>query len=575
MDDEILKDFSKLSAMPGSNTCLYDMKRDGMSIGFASSQTDTVVGRISTLSEVFLEWYLFDSSKEKNVKTFLAETEIKDVFDEADFMDLMCGMAYLDDDLLQYVSLKLPFYISINKLRCMNAVVSANKQAYMIKTAKNIGDEIQKIVAQKQEQKKVRAKEYRKQNKERLKNTKHEYYLQNRQHILAKNKKWVEEHPLLYRVHQVLWRQENDQVVKEYHKKYRTENAVAISERKKKCYNAKKNQYQQHNRENYQKNKEKYLAARKVLKQKGEVAQKICAAYVFLLILQKKNKEKYLELYTQQQNPLCEMLKTCVALQNMDMNMCPFCNHNSEIVAAQCCNQKVLSIPNAMNEVQKLADALKQGKRPLIGVKTESQKAQTKRFYRSTYYKLHKSIVDTQSKQWIMDNPERHQETLSAWFAENAEHVKQYQQQYRIKNADVVSERKKKCYNAKKAQYQQHNRENYQKNKEKYLAAQKVHAQEIKQKTESAQKICAAYVFLMNLRKTNREKYLELYTRQQKPLLGMLKTCAALKNMDINMCPFCAPDCGHKIEENCNLKVLSIPGSIENIQSIANKLKQK
>ena len=578
MDKDVSEIFSDSGETLDSDAIVYDMMRDdGME--FVGSQTDTVAGRVSTLSEVFLEWYLFDSSEKKDVKTFLATEKLQDVFTESDFMDLMCGGAYLDDDLLQYVSLKLPFYISMNKLHRMNASVSASNQTYLIKGCRNIGNKIKEIVAHKQEQQRVHAKEYYEKNKDRIKNANHEYYLQNREHILARNKQWVEEHPLLYKVYQTQWRHENAPALKKYHKKYRAEHVAVVSERKKKCYNAKKTQYQQRNRENYQKNKEKYLARnkeyREELKQKGEIAQKICAAYVFLLILRRKNKEKYLELYTQQQNPLCEMLKTCVALQNMDMNMCPFCNHNSEIVAAQCCNQKVLSIPNAMNEVQKLADALKSGKRPLVGIKTKQQNAQTKRLARSTYYKLHKSSVDAQSKQWIADHPERRQETMTAWFIENAAHVKQYQQQYRVNNAATISERKKKCYNAKKTQYQQRNRENYQKNKEKYLAAQKVRANEIKQKAASAKKICAAYVFLMNLRKEHREEYLKLYTKQQQPLLGMLKTCAALQSMDINMCPVCNADCGHKIEEFCNLKTLILPGAIEEIRSIAVKLKQK
>lgn len=33
--------------------------------------------------------------------------------------------------------------------------------------------------------------------------------------------------------------------------------------------------------------------------------------------------------------------------------------------------------------------------------------------------------------------------------------------------------------------------------------------------TESAKTVCAAYVFLLNLRKTNKELYLQLYTKRQ------------------------------------------------------------
>ena len=114
--------------------------------------------------------------------------------------------------------------------------------------------------------------------------------------------------------------------------------------------------YQEHKAEQIEKAKQREA----MLKQQAEFAKKICAAYVFLLKLKEKDRGKYLELYTVKQNPLCGMLKTCVALQKMDINMCPFCNDKSGNMIEECYNQKLLAVPNAISEIQIIANNLRQ-----------------------------------------------------------------------------------------------------------------------------------------------------------------------------------------------------------------------
>ena len=77
------------------------------------------------------------------------------------------------------------------------------------------------------------------------------------------------------------------------------------------------------------------------------------------------------------------------------------------------------------------------------------------------------------------------------------------------------------------------------------------------------------------LKKENKKQYLELYREQQDPLRHMLKTCIALQNKDINMCPLCNKKCGNSLEQNCNQKVLSLPGAIKKIKIIAKDIKQR
>lgn len=340
----------------------------------------SITGCISTLSELFTEWYLFDSSHEKNIPQFLAEEGLTDVFTESEFMDLICGGAYLDDTLIQFITLKIPFPIKTKKIQKLNRDLSVqNEKAYLVKSKTTTIEKIHEITQEKKAKKAKRNAEYHKKNRERILKQHHEYYLANREHILEKNKQWVLSHQEQYQKYHAQWCTENAEHLKEYHKKYRTENAVAVSERKKKCYNAKKEQYLSRNKANYEANKEKYLAHQKQhyeankekylarqkqyyeeMKQKAESAKNMCAAYVFLLNLRKTDKEQYFKMYTEQAKPLTGMLKTCVALQNNDINLCPFCNSKSEQNAEQCCNQKVLSMDNATTMLKILANILNQ-----------------------------------------------------------------------------------------------------------------------------------------------------------------------------------------------------------------------
>ena len=505
---------------------------------------DSMIGRISTLSELFTEWYLFDSSHEKDIAQFLTEEQLTDIFTESEFMDLMCGLAYMDEELAELVSLKLPFSIGINKLKYLNFCTSyTNPSARLIQGPEKIHDKIDTLSKLKSEakadQKKQHDKTYRETHKETIKQKRREYYIQNREKIQETNKLWILKNHERNSAYQQQYRRDHLEEFREYHRQYRKDNATAVSERKKKCYNAKKEQYQQRNKENYEKNKEKYLAQQKLYlkakKQRAKKALTVCAAYVLLSKLKKKHKEKYLELYSEQQDPLTQMVRGCIALQTMNLDLCPWHDENCGTSPDQCCNQMVLDLPRAKKRLPKMAQ--------MLARKRESKQRN------DIYYQQ--------------------------WRAAHKEEKRKYDEQYRKDNAAAVSERKKKCYNAKKEQYKQKLKENYEKNKEKYLAQQKQRYAELKRKAETAKTICAMYVFLLNLRKTNRELYSTLYTAKSNPLIGMLKTCAALQNMDINMCPLCNENCGNDLHESCNQKALAIIDSINDIKTIAQNLKQR
>ena len=372
-----------------------------------NSLKDSECGSISSLSEVFLEWYLFESDTKKNIKIFLESEGLSDVFTKTQFMDLMCGKAYIDDVLLNFVALKLPFPLTVGRLCRLNACV---KNGYLIKgNHQTIIDKIQKLKIEQAQQAKERkiesCRQYRelhhdqiieydrqryKRRRQQVLTQKKIYYATNREIIAAKtkiyreshqeeirkrkkqyeiahkeeiserrkkyretkkaeirekNKKWRAEHPEYEK--QRAQRPQRKKYMKEYHRRYVEQNLEAVQKRKRAWYEANKERLieQEHQ-------------GRQILKQQAETAQKICAAYVFLLQLKKTDNAQYQMLYRPQQKPLIEMLRLCPALQNMDASLCPFCNSECGHFVDTCCNQKVLALPGGLDKVQQIASFL-------------------------------------------------------------------------------------------------------------------------------------------------------------------------------------------------------------------------
>ena len=366
---------------------------------------DSVAGHVDSLAEVFTEYYLFDSSCEKSIEQFLKSEKLDDIFTESEFMDLICGGAYLTDDLVHFIVLKLPFRITADRLIFLNNLAKKkNRSAYLIK--KDIdSDKVQKALDDKQEIKRKKrceysrkwrsehpeyredpekhrerlrkyrsehpevAKAYREKNKERIKVQRKKYYKLNKKYIQERNKKWVKEHSERYKEYQAQWRREHAEEQKQYHKEYREKNAAKVSARKKKCYKAKKLQYQKQHKEYYEAHKDecrlKNEEARQKRKERASAAQSVCALYLYLLYLKKNNRAKYLEFYTYQQDPISNLIKTCAALQNMDLKKCPFFDNDvaDEKVQQQCASRAVFNVPGAVPEIQKYIEQLKQNAR--------------------------------------------------------------------------------------------------------------------------------------------------------------------------------------------------------------------
>lgn len=351
---------------------------DNSDINITNRPLDSECARILSLSDVFLEWFLHDSNTPGNLRTFLETEELTDIFTEQQFMDLMCGTAYLDNDLIKFIALKLPFPLSSGRLAILNG---QSQNAYLVKSPKDIIAKTKELIKQKTSEIKARklaqkkiyyatnkeriaekGKIYRETHKEEIKARKKKYWHTHKEEIAERRKqhyeahkdemreqkrKWAHEHPEYYKKRAK--KESRIKYMQEYHKKYVAKNREAVQEQKKAWYEANKQEILAQQREIY--------AARK---QQAESAKQICAAYAFLLALRKNNNKEYKTIYPGQQNPLLRMLKICPALQNMDISLCPFCNENCGTEPEQCCNQKVLAMPNAIDRLQEIANDLKQ-----------------------------------------------------------------------------------------------------------------------------------------------------------------------------------------------------------------------
>lgn len=363
MDD--IKDIFYESAEPKIE--IFTLSEDGnYNLNGRPFLEDSETSRISTLSELFTEWYLFDSSHEKNIPQFLVEEDLTDVFSETEFMDLICGDAYLDKELVYFVKMQIPFDIPLDKLKNINA--QHTKEAYLIKHSENIIERTKEIIALRHATRKATIKQnkakYRATHREQINEYDRMYRATHLERAKEREAQYRATHKEQIKQRDKRYHENNKEKIQKQQKEYYQKTRDQHLERRKKYYAEHKEQCKKAHKEYYQKNKEQRKIKQRQyhaeLKQKSEAAKTVCAAYVFLLNLRKTDKEQYVSLYTSQQKPLIGMLKTCPALQNMDKKMCPFYNDKSTQQPEQCCNQKVLELANAKTMLKILANTLKQ-----------------------------------------------------------------------------------------------------------------------------------------------------------------------------------------------------------------------
>lgn len=102
---------------------------------------------------------------------------------------------------------------------------------------------------------KEKIKQYKEDNKEKLREQHKEYYKDNKEQIIERSKEYYEANKLQILEQRKEYREANKEIIIEYHKQYREANKLKIAERKKKYNEANKNKIAEQKKEYYLKKK--------------------------------------------------------------------------------------------------------------------------------------------------------------------------------------------------------------------------------------------------------------------------------------------------------------------------------
>ena len=356
-----------------STSALYD---DGLSL--TNPLTGSVASSVNSLSEIFIEWYLFDSSNPKTIEEFLETESLQDIFTPEQFISIMAGTAHIDENLCSILSHLLPFQITTQRIFALNGFIE-NSTPEIVCSTDAISIKHKLIL----EKKKEYARQYRLEHQEEIRARRHAHYLKNKEKIQEQIKKYYLAHRDEILEKQTQWRTQNAEHLKQYHANYRKNNPEIVSERKKRSYQKKKEQYiaKSHTyysenktdilkkqREYYQRNKvhtlqyqreyyEKHktdINQRKALKDKEytrdkQLAKQICPTFRFLMELKSNNKNLFLTKFTKREAIATKAKKNCDALQTGDFTQCSLCT-GTECV---CPITRAFEFENALVKIRK------------------------------------------------------------------------------------------------------------------------------------------------------------------------------------------------------------------------------
>ena len=279
--------------------------------------SSTINSKIRTLSEVFLEWFLFDSSEEKTLESFIKSENIDAFITPEQFMDIMSNNAHLDEPLILLVQQKLPFQVPLKKMYYLNSQARKN-YTYCIKVPPEI---IHDLIKKELDLKKEKIKQHQKQ-----------YYEQNRDKIA------------------------------EYQKQYREQNRDKIAKQKKQYCEINRDKIAKYQKQYCEKNHDKMLKYQQVYKERKEMAKSVCPAFLFLDSLKKENIVVYLTLHKKHSDIIGKAVKSCTALQNMDFTLCPlFKSVDSEQYMKESCPMpNAFVLPQSFDIIRNFVTVLKQ-----------------------------------------------------------------------------------------------------------------------------------------------------------------------------------------------------------------------
>ena len=339
--------------------------------------SSTINSKIRTLSEVFLEWFLFDSSEEKTLESFIKSENIDAFITPEQFMDIMSNKAHLDEHLILLVQQKLPFQVPLKKMYYLNSQARKN-YTYCIKVPPEIiHDLIKKELNLKKEKIKQQQKQYYEKNRDKILEYQKQYQEKNHDKIAEYNKQYCEknrdkiaEYQKQYyeenrdkiAKHQKQYYEENRDKIAKYQKQYREQNRDKIAKHQKQYREQNRDKIAKYQKQYCEKNHDKMLKYQQMYKERKEMAKSVCPAFLFLDSLKKENIVVYLTLHKKRSDIIGKAIKSCTALQNMDFTLCPlFKSVDSEQYMKESCPMpNAFVLPQSFDIIRNFVTVLKQ-----------------------------------------------------------------------------------------------------------------------------------------------------------------------------------------------------------------------
>lgn len=320
---------------------------------------DSVASSVQSLSDIFVEWYLFDSSKPKTLEEFIESESLRDVFTSEQFMGVMAGVKHIDDNLCALLSHILPFKITVERIHKLNDLIKDCTPELKCSTD-FVTAKLAEINARKKQARLEWQRQYDQEHKEHKREYRHRHYVKNKARNAQIMKQYYLAHIEEIKKYNLQWCQQNAEHLKAYRAEYRKNNAAAVSERKKRAYQQKKELYNKKSRAYYSEHKEqikqKEAQRRELYKQDNELAQRICPVFRFLMELKRNNVELFLTKFTRQGVIASKAKKRCVALQTGDWVQCSLCGGSGK---DNCPIPEVFEFKNAVAEIQKHIQQIK------------------------------------------------------------------------------------------------------------------------------------------------------------------------------------------------------------------------
>jgi hypothetical protein len=362
-----------------------NLYQDGLRVSYLPSSQ--IIGRIESLAELFLEWFLFDCSEPQSIQDFLVDNQITDLFASDDFLAVNFGDAYLEDRLCELVCKILPFSVLHDTIFKLNYSASIGAK-FMCCAEDGVNTHFELLKQEKAQKDKERYHKYYENNKDKIMERHRKYYANNkskitermRQSYILNREKILEQQRAYYMQNRdeilarnKIYREVNKEKIAQNKKEYRLENIEKISQHKHEYYLDNKDEilsknkiYREANKEKIAQNKKEYRIKNreKLILQKKEHYQKRLDEYMqkcpvaqFVEYIRQNNLAEFNMYYTARTRGA----SICLSLCKQGVKNCPLCANDltDEQMRATCPVVSVFNLENAYERIRAFVKDIK------------------------------------------------------------------------------------------------------------------------------------------------------------------------------------------------------------------------